>query len=370
MADQSNIQSLVQSLAQANPSSAVNNGNPNTIYNVAPVEWGYVPPQQDASGNWQIQKPRVYEKTDWNALITDVGGPLKAIWDKPIISPITQQPVQPIPTNPWQGVPTPQGGSTGPIGGAGGGGFGGGGGGAGGGWGGGVAPGAGAGMGSGGGGTPGAGANYGASGLWGASPALAAALGLNTNGGVGWQQALDVLSEPFIQGNLYNSQTGTFNWGNAAEGLGGMPVRAIKTLANLFAPGKWDATLNPDQVQNQLSTSLNKAMAKNANNVGEKTDAKIKKIAEEALVKLGAGQGNGGQTGPTNVFGQVRDPGNLLNTWVSPQSTAAMKAGGSGYQNDAWGETAAGFGIGAGAGGSAGAIALADAMKANKKNRF
>lgn len=140
MAGQSEIQSLVQSLAgtqsqaQANPPSWVNNGNPNTVYNQTPPEGGYIPPTSDAFGNWMINKPDPNQvpATDWNSLVKEVQGPLKVEWDISQSVPQLpaagqpQQPGQPnqpaapaapqyVPVGQWFGSGQKDGGKSGPL---------------------------------------------------------------------------------------------------------------------------------------------------------------------------------------------------------------------------------------------------------------
>ena len=109
MADNQSFQSLIESaagtqaLAQSNTPSWVNNGNPNTVYNVTPAEGGYVPPQSSITGDWSINKPRAYAPTNWDALTQDVSKSLiKPTWDisKSVPPPLQAQPQQPAPTTP------------------------------------------------------------------------------------------------------------------------------------------------------------------------------------------------------------------------------------------------------------------------------
>lgn len=80
---------------------------------------------------------------------------------------------------------------------------------------------------------------------------------------------------------------------------------------------------------------------------------------------------NGG-LGTSNAFNSG------LGGWAfaQPQGHSYGQAAGSftpwgagSIQNDAWGDVASGFGVGAGSGGSGGGYAIADAQRANRKNR-
>lgn len=104
MADNQSFQSLIESaagtqaLAQSNTPSWVNNGNPNTVYNVTPAEGGYVPPQSNVLGDWSINKPRAYQPTNWDALTQDVEKSLvKPTWNvaTSVPPPVVQQPQAP-----------------------------------------------------------------------------------------------------------------------------------------------------------------------------------------------------------------------------------------------------------------------------------
>lgn len=109
MADNQSFQSLIESaagtqaLAQSNTPSWVNNGNPNTVYNVTPAEGGYVPPQSNVMGDWSINKPRAYQPTNWDALTQDVEKSLvKPTWNvaTSVPPPVVQQPQQPVQQQP------------------------------------------------------------------------------------------------------------------------------------------------------------------------------------------------------------------------------------------------------------------------------
>lgn len=138
MADNQSFQSLIESaagtqaLAQSNTPSWVNNGNPNTVYNVTPAEGGYVPPQSNVLGDWSINKPRAYQPTNWDALTQDVEKSLvKPTWNvaTSVPPPAVQQPQAPatpqqpaapaapqyVPVGNWFGSGQKDGGRSGPL---------------------------------------------------------------------------------------------------------------------------------------------------------------------------------------------------------------------------------------------------------------
>jgi hypothetical protein len=243
MTDQRDVQQLIQSLG----SSAVNNGNPNTIYNASPF------PMTNGAGDWYYPAGNAMQM-----FMPSFGGGLPYggggfggggnFFNLPSIGggtiptypnigggatppPVTVTPTGGGTTPPAQtgggggglhsGIPTYTGnggggytwdtyggGGQGTYGGAmdfgsgGGGSFGG------------------FGSSAGGGGSSLVGSG---NGLWGVSPALAGQLGLNQDGSIGFGQLLDVITEPFMHGDFYNSQTGTFNWGAVGQTLTGIP---------------------------------------------------------------------------------------------------------------------------------------------------
>lgn len=116
MADQSSIQSLIQQLAgthtsgQQNLPSSVNNGNPNTIYNVQLPQGGYLPPVSNNLDQWRINPLPTQPGLDWQQLAGGGGG--GGSWGGPVGppgGPVTF-PNLPPPT----GTPTPPGGTAPP----------------------------------------------------------------------------------------------------------------------------------------------------------------------------------------------------------------------------------------------------------------
>lgn len=123
---QSDIQSLLQQLsgvqttAQGSVPSAVNNGNPNTVYNNAmpagtqnnpwvqynPVSGsgGYLPPATNALGQWLINPgptPAAGSGIDWSQMIQDIAGPMLPTWNPQAPLPTARPPVKtPVPVNP------------------------------------------------------------------------------------------------------------------------------------------------------------------------------------------------------------------------------------------------------------------------------
>lgn len=120
---QSDIQSIlqqatgVQTMGQSWLPSGVNNGNPNTVYNVAPPEGGYIPPTSDAFGNWFINRPMAPAVTDWSTMIRDPAQTVSAakpVWDLSTSVPpaagggtTTPAPSTPAPTTPAPTTPAP-----------------------------------------------------------------------------------------------------------------------------------------------------------------------------------------------------------------------------------------------------------------------
>lgn len=101
MTSQRDVQQLIQSLTP----SAVNNGNPNTVYNQTPPEGGYIPPTFDPGTNtWRINKAPPPPSTDWKAMAMSqplpapgwnfgppTGGPLPPVQGG-VLPPITVNP--------------------------------------------------------------------------------------------------------------------------------------------------------------------------------------------------------------------------------------------------------------------------------------
>jgi len=62
MPDQRDVQQLIQSLTP----SAVNNGNPNTVYNQPMPQGGYIPPTYDPGTNtWRVNPAPPASTVNW-----------------------------------------------------------------------------------------------------------------------------------------------------------------------------------------------------------------------------------------------------------------------------------------------------------------
>lgn len=248
MAEQSPVQQLIQSLAgiqttaQQNASNAANNGNPNTVYNTS--AWGYGgPPVMDSNGAWstnQFSPAAVLQAQNlnfgsWQAP-AGTGSTTGGGWGnlRPVLPPNIADPNW-VPTTPPGGGGTttpptttpPTGGGGTPV-------TGGNGGvsdyplwnGPGGGWSppGGLQP----------GNTPTGGNNLNKPGTgptssigqWLTTGQGGQLLGMNPDGTISWQQLVDLVSEPWVQGNLYMSNSGQWN-----------PQNIVRALVNTIIPG-------------------------------------------------------------------------------------------------------------------------------------
>lgn len=292
MATQTDVQQLIQSLVP----SSVNNGNPNTIYNASPL------PATSPAGEWYI--PDVNPAATLQALNLSLG-----TWVPPAgtgggIRPNGVINFGGITTNPnWVPSTNPNNNPNFNPGGGGGGGTGGT-----------QTPGGTAGGGGGGAPvsngtnigipplsthnngyfgsiTPGGGftgsfgGNGGASGLWGVSPALARQLGMNADGSISWQQILDMVTEPFISGNYWNSQTNSWNQNALGEFLGqavlGLP--GVSSLMDAIARSRiaggadetnsWIVRNYMENVQNDLMGLQNQINAETDNRTRQLLDA-------------------------------------------------------------------------------------------------
>ena len=254
MAEQSPVQQLIQSLAgiqttaQQNASNAANNGNPNTVYNTS--AWGYGgPPVMDSNGAWstnQFSPAAVLQAQNLNfgswQPPAGTGSTTGGGWGnlRPVLPPNIADPnwvAPPVTTPPGGGGTTtpptttpPTGGGGTPV------------------TGGPLVPGGstqggnnngsvlipgnannGGPSGSlnlGGGGTQGGGGNFSSIGQWLGNGATGRMIGANGDGSISWQQVVDLVTEPWLQGNLYMSQTGKWN-----------PQNVLTTLVNAIAPG-------------------------------------------------------------------------------------------------------------------------------------
>ena len=233
-----NTQSFIQPIAQANTPFLANNGNPGTVYNI-PATGGYVPPQSDANNNWAVNplgnfmmpapQSAYAGNRFWENLGTGggTGGPRFVIppntgggttptpWP-----PGTQPPVTGDPPPGGGGTVTPPttggvdpdyplnngpGGTWSPPGG--------------------VRPGNTNATGGNNLNKPGTGPTS-SIGQWLTTGAGGQLLGMNPDGTISWQQVVDLVSEPWVQGNLYMSNTGQWN-----------PQNIVRALVNTVIPG-------------------------------------------------------------------------------------------------------------------------------------
>lgn len=94
MPDQRDVQQLIQSLTP----SAVNNGNPNTVYNQPMPQGGYIPPTFDPGTNtWRVNPAPAAPTVNWQQMA--MSQPQSWNWAQPTPAPT------PVPPNP--GVPGP-----------------------------------------------------------------------------------------------------------------------------------------------------------------------------------------------------------------------------------------------------------------------
>ena len=239
-----NVQSFIQPVAQANTPFLANNGNPGTVYNI-PATGGYVPPQSDANNNWAVNPignfvmptpTSAYANNRfWENLGTGgsvgTGGPRFVIppnggggttpptpWPPGTQPPVTPDPPPTTPpggggtiTPPTTGGGNPDyplhngpGGTWSPPGGP--------------------RPGN---VNTGGNNLskPGTGPTS-SIGQWLTTGQGGQLLGMNPDGTISWQQLVDLVSEPWVQGNVYMSNTGQWN-----------PQNIVQALANTIIPG-------------------------------------------------------------------------------------------------------------------------------------
>ena len=99
MPDQRDVQQLIQSLTP----SAVNNGNPNTVYNQPQPQGGYIPPTFDPGTNtWRINPAPAPSTVNWQQM--SASQPQSWGWQQPA-QPVPA-PTGPLPTTPTSPIPT------------------------------------------------------------------------------------------------------------------------------------------------------------------------------------------------------------------------------------------------------------------------
>lgn len=114
MPDQRDVQQLIQSLTP----SAVNNGNPNTVYNQPQPQGGYIPPTFDPGTNtWRINPAPAPSAINWQQM--SASQPQTWGWQQPVVptppsvTPPVTTPTTPVPTTPViPGVTPPEGGNS------------------------------------------------------------------------------------------------------------------------------------------------------------------------------------------------------------------------------------------------------------------
>lgn len=279
MATQTDVQRLIQNLTP----SAVNNGNPNTVYNTAPV------PTTDGQGRWSA--PTVSPAASIPALnlaalpawIPPTGG--GGIVPGPILpqlSPLTPGtgggggtgPLSPVippgPTQPPTGSPRPGSLPLGP--------------------------------GPGPGGTP---VNrygtFGSGGMLGPSGGGTGSANLG-GGSFSWQALVDALSEPLIPGDLFHS--GTQEW-DVSNGLMGALDSLVGPLASQVA-GMVGNQTGADWYRDHLLDIARNQMANNQNEVQANTNASIQDQINETLERMfpsGGGAAAPGRHGRANSAG-------------------------------------------------------------------
>lgn len=101
MPDQRDVQQLIQSLTP----SAVNNGNPNTVYNQPQPQGGYIPPTFDPGTNtWRINPAPAPSTVNWQQM--SASQPQAWGWQQPAQPAPIPQPNGPMPTTPTTPIPT------------------------------------------------------------------------------------------------------------------------------------------------------------------------------------------------------------------------------------------------------------------------
>lgn len=339
MAEQSPVQQLIQSLAgiqttaQQNASNAANNGNPNTVYNTS--AWGYGgPPVMDSNGAWstnQFSPAAVLQAQNLNfgswQPPAGTGSTTGGGWGnlRPVLPPNIADPnwvAPPVTTPPGGGGTTTPPTTTPPTGGGGTPVTGGNGGvndyplwnGPGGGW---SPP----------GGTPtthirpptntGGGTN--SQGInfsndlnsWLSSGGGRQLIGTNQDGSLSWQQIVDMVSEPWMPGNMFMSQTGQWNTQNILTALANTIIPGAGSLLNFLADkglfGKkaqeWVRTGQYAELGNTVLGFLNDSqeLSQEENPVGSVLDGYNSQFPDTPYGNFGLGQffGSGGSWGYT-----------------------------------------------------------------------
>lgn len=352
MADQSTLQQLLQqgvglqSNAQGNTTLTPNNGNPNTIYNLARPNvtqfnpaTGALPAMGDANGNWAVPaqglNPALQQILSNNVQQTNVRPTVPAgmFTIPPVIIPGLPGPTAPPITapvsGPGTGTPVAGGGGTntgGNLSAISAGGTGGG-----------------TGIanqthtGNYLGGTPPVGSFPNA--FTGGAVDKGAGYGMDFGGNnVNWQQIVDVAGDAMgLPGNWYLSNDGGWDVSNILTSLGstvtGLPIgNLLQQLGQKVANSPNGVPLVPawleraalshymDNTQNSLTGSLTNAQQQMMNKIAGDTKGVVSQTAADAMRKLGLDPRAGQYTGPTGYTagrtpGSVAGAGSIGGTW-------------------------------------------------------
>lgn len=394
---QSDIQSFLeqnlgtQSAIQSNLPVTPNNGNPNTIYNLSPPNvrqfnpaTGNLPPMSDAFGNWAVPARPQAPPVDLATLLGQYTTQMRTVAPRPttlVIPPAFITPPTGVPTSPPPAQPTappmsdplpPQqvvGGGGGPNASTP------------------LPPSAGvAGTGSGGwnndggrdiqdiairngvntiGGTTapmgGAGGSFNLQNFLDSNPGLASRLGVNNNNTMDWQQIVDLLSEPFVTGDLWNSQTNTWNLGNIAGGILGGPVELLNQAFN--------NQLNPDAERNQLLAEVASAIRGDRLTTRQAAGSYLNNNVGLDMTNLTSSTSYNPNTGQVTLNAGVPSMSNWNNRMDNAMNAIQQQIDQEAQYYSNMGDIAQGFGIGIGAANSPSAYAISDAIKANALNR-
>jgi hypothetical protein len=124
----------------------------------------------------------------------------------------------------------------------------------------------------------------------------------NPSNPIDWRQVLDVLTEPFLPGDVWKSNINQWDVGAGVEGLlqslTGIPVSDLKSLipmetllnkdpATYSAAERYLVDSYLTNVTNQLQGGLNNIVNRNMGQVSKDTNSAISKTVQDALAKLG-----------------------------------------------------------------------------------
>lgn len=111
-------------------------------------------------------------------------------------------------------------------------------------------------------------------------------------GNFSWQQLLDIISEPFLPGDHYLENSGEWSKGNVAKGV------LDSILPGLGTAGEWAyGKADPDGYFNHLMQIANNKMAGNQNDVQNDTNARVATEIQKKLDEMfGQAPDSGGST--------------------------------------------------------------------------